>query len=429
MEKRICLVMLCLLLTGCTFPDTGSGKGETEREEVVELEFYTWTDEREYITEAVHAFMEEHPNIRVNLHFIPSSEYAQTISILHNSEERGIDVFAESKPSVAAADVERDYVLDITEMVEEDASYGGIADNLRIDGRIYMLPYRKSAWAVYYNKEIFDRAGVAYPAEDWTWEDYTETARKLTSGTGKDKIYGSMSFEINSMWWRTPARTAGMENRMTEETLEALEEAAEWNYRMAYEFQAQPAFTELTDVNSYDYTSRFLSGTCAMFYCGDWVMEMIDQQIEEKGISFDYDVAPLPGPEKGERYMPVTSAVLQISSRSEHPEEAYMLACYIAGEEGAEIFVANGIIPAYDSEKIRKILGSREEAPEHVDYFWNYGQAVYTQPNEKMEEALTIVNKYVGQYFMKEITLEEAFYEIETILEERELIEENGKEN
>ena len=66
MEKRICLVMLCLLLTGCTFPDTGSGKGETEREEVVELEFYTWTDEREYITEAVHAFMEEHPNIRVN---------------------------------------------------------------------------------------------------------------------------------------------------------------------------------------------------------------------------------------------------------------------------------------------------------------------------------------------------------------------------
>ena len=52
-----------------------------------------------------------------------------------------------------------------------------------------------------------------------------------------------------------------------------------------------------------------------------------------------------------------------------------------------------------------------------------------TAPNEKMEEALTIVNKYVGQYFMKEITLEEAFYEIETILEERELIEENGKEN
>ena len=45
MEKRICLVMLCLLLTGCTFPDTGSGKGETEREEVVELEFYTWKSE------------------------------------------------------------------------------------------------------------------------------------------------------------------------------------------------------------------------------------------------------------------------------------------------------------------------------------------------------------------------------------------------
>ena len=426
MRRKIYLILLCLLLSGCAFPGKSLEKAEPEQQEAVELEFYTWTDEREYITEAVHAFMEEHPDIRVNLHFIPSSEYSQTISILHNSEERGIDVFAESKPSVAAADVARDYALDLTEMVEEgNATYDEMVDELRIDGRIYMLPYRKSTWAVYYNKEIFDRAGVAYPSEDWTWADYTETARKLTLDTGEDKIYGSMSFEISSMWWRTPARTAGVENLMTESALEELKKTAEWNYQMAYEYQVQPAFTELTDVNS----SRFLSGTCAMFYCGDWVMEMIDQQMEEKGISFDYDVAPLPGPERGEKYMPVTSAVLQISSRSEHPEEAYMLSCYIAGEEGAEIFAANGIIPAYDSEKIRKILCSREEAPEHVDYFWNYGQAVYTQPNEKMEEALTIVNKYVGQYFMKEISLEEAFCEIETILEERELIEENGKEN
>ena len=58
------------------------------------------------------------------------------------------------------------------------------------------------------------------------------------------------------MWWRTPVRTAGIENRMTEEGLEMYKKAAWWNYQMAYEYRAQPAFTELMDVSSYDYVSR-----------------------------------------------------------------------------------------------------------------------------------------------------------------------------
>lgn len=431
--KRFFLIILaaCLFFTGCGNHETEETFAETDEAEKTVLEFYTWQDEKNYMTKVVNAFMEDHPDIVVNPHFIPSSEYGQTISVLHNIGGGTIDLFAESKPSASAADVKRNYVMDITQLFdaggEKARGYAEMMESLKINGKVYMIPYRKSTWAVYYNKTIFDEAGIPYPEGEWTWEDYTELARKLTKEEDGRRIYGSISFETGSMWWRTPVRTAGIENRMTEEGLEMYKKAAWWNYQMAYEYRAQPAFTELTDVSSYDYVSRFLRGDIAMIYCGDWCMEIIAQQMKARKMDFEYDVAPLPGPVNSEKYMPVTSAVLQVSARSEHPKEALMLAEYISGEKGAEILAENGILPAWDTEPIREILRNNIYAPEHIQCFWDYDKAVYTFPNEEMDEALEIVNRYVGQYFLKEISLDTAFENIRSILRERKLIAENEK--
>lgn len=419
-------IAVCLCFTGCGKVREKQEEGwKTESEKIV-LEFYSWQDEKKYMTKAIEAFMEENPDIQVNCHFIPSSEYTQTISVLHNSDERGIDLFAESKPTISAVDVKRKYVMDLTEMykVKEDTpeSYKDMLEKLKIDGRLYMIPYRKSTWAVYYNKELFDAAGISYPQGEWTWREYTELARKLTRTEGNRNIYGSISYETDSLWWRTPVRAAGLENEMTEEMLDELRDAALWNYEMAYKYKAQLAYTELTDVSAYDYVSRFLRGDVAMLYCGDWVMEIIAQQAAEKQIKFSYDVAPLPKPEDKEGYMPVTTALLQISSKSKHPEEALRLAEYLAGEKGAEKLAGCGILPAWDTENVREILRKSSYAPEHIDYFFEYNNAVYTSPNVETEEALKVVNRYVSQYFLKEIDLDTAFENIRRELGERGLM-------
>ena len=44
---------------------------------------------------------------------------------------------------------------------------------------------------MYYNKDIFDAAGVEYPSNDWTWSDFEKMATELTSGEGANKIYGA----------------------------------------------------------------------------------------------------------------------------------------------------------------------------------------------------------------------------------------------
>ena len=44
---------------------------------------------------------------------------------------------------------------------------------------------------LYFNKDLFDKAGVPYPSADMTWDEYEELAKKMTSGEGSAKVYGT----------------------------------------------------------------------------------------------------------------------------------------------------------------------------------------------------------------------------------------------
>ena len=62
---------------------------------------------------------------------------------------------------------------------------------LMYNGKTYSLPYRNDWYVLYYNKDLFDAAGVEYPSNDMTWEEYYDLAAKMTSGEGSSKVYGS----------------------------------------------------------------------------------------------------------------------------------------------------------------------------------------------------------------------------------------------
>ncbi len=79
---------------------------------------------------------------------------------------------------------------------QEGLTYAGVfGESLEttqnFNGDYYALPYCNNINMVYFNKRMFDAAGVPYPKEDWTWNDFRETAKKLTSGSGANKVYGA----------------------------------------------------------------------------------------------------------------------------------------------------------------------------------------------------------------------------------------------
>ncbi|MCL2320422.1 MAG: extracellular solute-binding protein [Treponema sp.] len=80
---------------------------------------------------------------------------------------------------------------------KEKLTYAGVfGDSIEqtqnIKGDYYSLPYCNNINVVFYNKKMFDAAKVPYPADNWTWADFRETAKKLTSGSGANKVYGAM---------------------------------------------------------------------------------------------------------------------------------------------------------------------------------------------------------------------------------------------
>jgi multiple sugar transport system substrate-binding protein len=58
---------------------------------------------------------------------------------------------------------------------------------------------------VWYNKDLFDAANLAYPSNDWTWDDYRATAKALASGEGPGKIWGSEMPQLQHFLWQAGA--------------------------------------------------------------------------------------------------------------------------------------------------------------------------------------------------------------------------------
>jgi multiple sugar transport system substrate-binding protein len=82
-----------------------------------------------------------------------------------------------------------DYIGRTPEFDMDDIPQRGLGYFKR-DGRLYGLPTDMAPKLLFYNKDLFDKAGLDHPDESWTFDRLFETARKLTSGSGVRKIYG-----------------------------------------------------------------------------------------------------------------------------------------------------------------------------------------------------------------------------------------------
>src|SRR5262249_41996993 len=132
----------------------------------------------------IDAFEQKYPNIRWKGTAIPYGEMHTKIVTLVAG---GTPPDGMSVPSDRAAEpILRRVLPENDPYVAKDKSVP-IADvyparllNYKLADKLYALPIDNGSEAVYYNKELFDKAGVPYPKNDWTWDDLLDKARRLT---------------------------------------------------------------------------------------------------------------------------------------------------------------------------------------------------------------------------------------------------------
>lgn len=160
--------------------------------------------------------------------------------------------------------------LAINSGYDMEAVYG--ESLIKIDGKTYGLPSDQDIWLTYYNKKIFDDAGVPYPeAEGWTWEKYIETAKLLQND--EKGIWGSFMLDYDNYNYMyalqkgaKPYKDDGTSN--FDDPLFA--EGMKFYYDFGNELKVQPNSIEYAS-GTYPYNSFMVNGNIGMFVCGGWV--------------------------------------------------------------------------------------------------------------------------------------------------------------
>jgi multiple sugar transport system substrate-binding protein len=326
-------------LAGCSAP-----AGSAEADGDVTLTYAIWDQNQQPAMEQIaEAFTEEHPNVDVEIQLTPYKEYFTKLQTAV-SGGAAADVFWMNGPNFqlyagngVLAPLDGDGI--------DPADYPeGLIDLYTYDGDLYGAPKDFDTVALWYNKALFDAAGVEYPSADWTWDDLKAAAAKLTDpATGQYGIAASQYGQEN--FYNSIAQAGGevisADGTTTGyDTAEALAGVELWTGLIAD--GSSPTAQQMTDTNPEDF---FLSGKVAMFQNGSWAAIAY---ADNPDIADSVDVAPLPAGATGNQSV-IHGVANVANAKSAHVDLAKEFAEFASSKAAADIQADSGtVIPAFN---------------------------------------------------------------------------------
>lgn len=202
------IAVFALLLTALVIPFTQAG---TIAQNTTDVRFAFWGDPSELkaYQAVVDAFESVHPEIEVLVDYTPSQgDYYRKIA---SDFAAGAppDVFLTNYrkfgPYAAAGGLApiQSYMETSTEISEADY-YGYALDAFRYGdaGDLYCLPQNISSLNVYFNKDLFEAAGVPFPTDDWTWDEFIAAAQALTRDSDGDGMTDQFGVLVDPSMYR-----------------------------------------------------------------------------------------------------------------------------------------------------------------------------------------------------------------------------------
>jgi multiple sugar transport system substrate-binding protein len=354
------------VLAGCGKKEETSNTtaGTTAKKEVT-LKFAVWDYAKapEY-KQIIDSFQADNPNIKIEPLEISSQEYGDKVTIMLASGDNTDVITIKDMPSYSNY-AQKKQILAIDDYISKDkvdlAAYNGVAESIKLDSKLYALPFRSDFWVLYYNKGLFDKANVPYPTNDMTWTQFRETAKKLTSGQGNDQVYGAYlhTWKSTVMDWAV----ANKKGTLTDGKYEFLKDAYNVFLPMQNEDKSiMPLGT--AKAASAHYSGQFESGKAAMVPMGTWFTGTLISDKKAGKHNVDWGMVAIPhfdGAKAGTTFGNVTP--IAINSSSKNKDEAWQFAKYLGTEKAANILAKNGVMPAYRNEAIMNTYNTLEGLP------------------------------------------------------------------
>ncbi len=336
------ILVFFIQIAGCAPKEpAGSSKKVT-----IKVAFWGSPEEIEIITTTIKNWQRSHPEIQVKLEHIPFGGYTSKILTEIAGKAAPDIIAAEVNMFVAFAD--KNVFLDLKPFIEKDTAFDlkeffpEVVDRYTVKGKIYAIPRDTAPFAcVYYNKKLFDEAGVPYPTDDWDWNDLLEKAQKLTKKDGEGKViqYGFYS----DMWPNFVLSNGGKivndvknPTRCLLNSTESIE-GLQFLVDLSHKYKISPTPNTFRNLGL-GVIQMFMMQRVAMFHSGIWETPII-----RKVKDFNWDVAMFPKGPNGVRKFSTGGTGYGILQSTKYPQEAWEVLKALSGDDGQIMLAESGL--------------------------------------------------------------------------------------
>jgi multiple sugar transport system substrate-binding protein len=298
------LVAASLGATGTTEKTSASGQPAT-------LQYAFWGDQNEVdtTTALINSFMKANPGVKVELlHFGTNTEFSDKITTLAASKTLP-DVSTFYEPNVLTWGM-NDQFVDLTSFYKNAPAKLDAIKFVTPDGKIVGISVANEIQVLWYNKKIFDQAGLPYPPAEaskaWTWDQFVSVSKKLTKDaagkTPNDADFDASNVRTFGAWvqqWWMPWLTFAVSNgggmvspdgkkliMNDPATIDAIQKLAD--LINVHHVSPVPG-TQQTPTAA---ATALLSGQVAMAIDGTWDLLSIGITKEQQGLEFGVGVLP-----------------------------------------------------------------------------------------------------------------------------------------
>lgn len=299
------------------------------------------------INAAIKGFQAIYPSVKVQLESVPQDYGTKLLAQVASGTAPDIFQVGDGDPSNFASkgmfEPLDDYISGKIGGMPLDTSvfYPAVFNIGKVGGVTYLLTKDYSPLVLFYNKKLFDAAGVDYPTDKWTWETFLVAAQKLTITTGgKITQWGIMLPD----GWGDPAWTRGLSPIVYQNggsfvspdgkkatgflNSDATVGALLWYFDLFNKHKVAPTSADVAALSGQD---LFQTGKVAMLWTGRWPISGY-----AKDPKLNFGTAQLPmGKQRGNS---ICWAGFGLYSKSQNKLAAWAFLKYLGAEAGAQEF-------------------------------------------------------------------------------------------
>ncbi|WP_130859884.1 ABC transporter substrate-binding protein [Gracilibacillus phocaeensis] len=340
MKKLVSVLLfglLIMILIACSndeeASDAGEGEDSSENGDQVVLKMASWsfgTEGDQNINRLMlEAFMEEHPNIKVEIDESFGDPWQESLAAAASANAMP-DVFSITNIPTGIAN---DWMMDVKPYLEEDEEFETLPDSvietITMNDQIYAIPASQHLLGYYVNKELFENANLNVPELGMDLDSFNEAVRNVTN-VNQGVIGLNETFSIIDWYPAAANEDLGWYTYNEDgfhldsnEFIAGLDFAQSLNSN-GYVYQSLTD-DQKTNFNGEDANEVWFNQGIGIRWDGTWAISGLTENAD-----FDWDFIGIPG----ERDL-LTHDYYGMSSSTEHPEEAYLLAKWMGfGKDG-----------------------------------------------------------------------------------------------